>query len=239
MRFEHWTAEHFAIILLTAGLPVALVYLARNDATSRAPGRISFALAGLLFANFVTYVVYRVQSGYWELRYDLPMEFCNWSTVATVVALVTRNRTAAELSYFWVLTGSLNGVVTPDLQVSFPHIYYFIFWIAHSGLVVASLFVVFGLRLYPRPGAVPRTLLLSQVYFASAFCVNLLLESNYGYLMKKPPAGSLLDHLGPWPYYILAMQGLALVAFIIVYLPFYFVNRRPSDPPMHDALQGR
>ena len=228
MRFRHWSALHFTILILTLLIPALLVLLTRRDRTGRHTYIIRYGLAGLLVANFVTYVAYRVSGGFWEIRYDLPMEFCNWATAATIFALITQNRTAAELSYFWVLAGSANGVITPDLQVSFPHVYFFIFWIAHSGLVVASLYVVFGLGLHPRSGSVWRTVALSQIYFAAALGVDFLLNSNYGYLRHKPASGSLLTHLGPWPYYLAAMQVLAVLIFGLLYAPFYLSRRRAA-----------
>lgn len=228
MRFQHWSAQHFAILALTFLIPIGLVSLTRRDSEDGMARVIRFTLAGILVVNFLAYVTYRIHSGFWELRYDLPMEFCNWATGATILALITQNRTAGELSYFWVLAGSANGVFTPDLQVSFPHTYFFIFWIAHSGLVVAALYAVVGLRLYPRPGSVWRTMLASQVYFVTALAANILLNANYGYLRHKPDSGSLLDHLGPWPHYIAAMQVLALGIFAVLYVPFFFRNRSPN-----------
>lgn len=149
------------------------------------------------------------------------MELCNWATFATACALLTRNRFLAELAYFWVMAGSVNGVISPDLSVSFPHIYFFIFFIAHSGLVCGALYLVFGLQLYPRPGAVWRVLLFSQVYLSSAFAINFLLGGNYGYTMAKPASASLIDHLGPWPWYLLSLEALALAFYTILYFPFW------------------
>jgi uncharacterized membrane protein YwaF len=38
--------------------------------------------------------------------------------------------------------------------------------------------------------------------------------------MEKPPTASLIDVLGPWPWYLLALEGIAFVIFFILYLPF-------------------
>jgi hypothetical integral membrane protein (TIGR02206 family) len=53
----------------------------------------------------------------------------------------------------------------------------------------------------------------------------LISGANYGFLRAKPPQASLLDLLGPWPWYILALDALAVVLFTLLYLPFL---RRPS-----------
>ena len=37
---------------------------------------------------------------------------------------------------------------------------------------------------------------------------------NYMFLRRKPVHGSLLDVMGPWPWYILAAAALGLVIFL-------------------------
>lgn len=226
-RFELWTAEHYLIMFGTFFAAAALIYAGRKGG-DRTNFIIRFFLFLMLNINYIVYATYRISSGYWDIRYDLPMELCNWSTLVTVAALLTRNLTMAELSYFWVMTGSINGVITPDLQVRFGHIYYFIFFIGHSGLVITSLYIVFGMKLYPVKWAVPRAFLITQLYFISAMGLDLAIGANYGYMLRKPSGGSLMDYMGSWPYYILGLQAIAITAFSLIYLPFYFANRKKT-----------
>ena len=50
--------------------------------------------------------------------------------------------------------------------------------------------------------------------------VDVALDANYLFLCRKPAAPTLLDWLGPWPVYIAAADALALVAFLLLDLPF-------------------
>lgn len=227
-RFEHGSATHIVIVGLTIAICCFLVYYARRHEGKPSTFRIGNAIGAILLLNYFVYVGYRIHAGLWMIRYDLPMELCNWAALATMFAFFTRNRTLAEIAYFWVMAGSINGVISPDLPFSFPHIYFFIFHIAHSGLVIGSLYLVFGLKWYPRPGAIRRVFIVSQIYLATAFVINYALGGNYGYTMAKPGSASLFDYLGPWPWYLLSLEVLALALYSLLYVPFYFYNRRKN-----------
>ena len=70
----------------------------------------------------------------------------------------------------------------------------------------------------------------TQVYVACAGLVDWLTRTNYGYLAAKPMHGSLLDFLGPWPWYVGSLELLSLVFFTVFYAPFWFADRR--QPPV-------
>src|SRR5512138_3611414 len=114
-RFVLFSPMHWAVLFLTVALAALLPWVARRNA--RLERLMAIVLALMLTANTAAYVGWRIHTGQWDLRYDLPMEFCNWSAMVTVLALLIRNRTLAELSYFWVMSGSIQGVITPDLPV--------------------------------------------------------------------------------------------------------------------------
>ena len=53
----------------------------------------------------------------------------------------------------------------------------------------------------------------------------MIFESNYFWLMNKPPAGSLLDLMGPWPWYIFVGEFVALIHFYAAYFLYYTLNK--------------
>ena len=51
--------------------------------------------------------------------------------------------------------------------------------------------------------------------------VDLLTGVNYGFLLHKPEAFSILSFLSDsWPLYLLQMHGVALLFFLVLYAPF-------------------
>jgi uncharacterized membrane protein YwaF len=64
-----------------------------------------------------------------------------------------------------------------------------------------------------------------NLFLLISFLVNLLLDANYFWIMDKPPMGSLLDYMGPWPWYILTAEFLALVHFGLAYVLFLLIKK--------------
>jgi hypothetical integral membrane protein (TIGR02206 family) len=191
-------------------------------APRRHPGRWTVpaarALALLIFAGWAGEYFADVLLGTWTIRYDLPLQLTDAISVTAIVALWTRSATAVELVYYWSLTASLQATLTPDLSQSFPSVYYFTYFVYHVGAIVGACFLVLGCRLYPRPGAVRRVYAATFAFSLAAAVGDLLTGGNYMFLREKPEYSSLLDVMGPWPWYIASTAVLALVLLVIVKL---------------------
>jgi hypothetical integral membrane protein (TIGR02206 family) len=121
-----------------------------------------------------------------------------------------------ELTYFWALTASLQATLTPDLARTFPSAFYFTYFAYHVGAVVAALLLVFGRRLYPRPGAAWRVFAATLVVTAVAGAADLITGGNYMYLRTKPEHSSLLSVMARWPWYIVETAVLAIAMLLVL-----------------------
>ncbi|MBE7437060.1 MAG: TIGR02206 family membrane protein [Spirochaetales bacterium] len=177
-------------------------------------------------------------AGHWDLRWDLPLQLCDWAFLSLALAFLTRHRFLYEISYFWGLAGTLQGMLTPHLGRDFPSIEFLAFFLFHGGVIAAALFNAIAQEQYPRGGAFWKVALASQVYLLTALLANFLIQgANYGFLMEKPDA-SLMDYMGPWPWYILSLELAGLFSFWLYDLPWrWFRNRnerrysQESPPP--------
>jgi hypothetical integral membrane protein (TIGR02206 family) len=152
--------------------------------------------------------------GIWSVKYDLPLQLTDAVSLVSAAALWSRRAPLVELVYFWGLSASLQAVLTPDLAYSFPSVFYFTYFGYHVGAVLAALVLVFGLGIYPRPGAVRRVYVATLGWVAVAATGDLATGGNYMYLRYKPAHSSLLSFMGPWPWYIVATAALALVMLL-------------------------
>ena len=67
---------------------------------------------------------------------------------------------------------------------------------------------------------------LTVAYAALVGLVDAVTGADYMYLRSKPPTATLLDVLGPWPWYILSASVIAAFLFAILDAPFRLRERR-------------
>ena len=219
--FRPFGLAHLIVMALTISLPFVLAAFVRKSRWARSERIIARLFAVLLLANYVGYEIYLALTEGLAWQKALPFQLCDWAMVAIIVALLTGRERWLEVAYFWVIGGTLQAIITPDLKYAFPDVRFLTFFIAHSGIVVAIAFMMIVKRFRPHWFSIVRTFAWSELYFVIAITVDLLTGENYGYLLHKPAAASLLDALSDHRVvYILQMHFLALVFFVVLYLPF-------------------
>ena len=56
--------------------------------------------------------------------------------------------------------------------------------------------------------------------------INSIIGSNYLFVSRKPPGPTLLDALPGWPIYLLYIEEIGLVMFLLLYFPFLIKDMR-------------
>jgi hypothetical integral membrane protein (TIGR02206 family) len=186
-------------------------------------------LAAILVAVSLTWVVTTATATHWSMQSSLPLALCDLVTLVAAAALWSLRPTLVELTYFWGLAGTLQALLTPDAQVGFPSIEFFEYVVAHAGIVIAALFLVVGQRIRPRPWAAPRVLAITVAYSAFVILVDMTSGADYMYFRQPPANWTLLRVLGPWPWYMGSMLGVAIVLVVALDVPFWRARRAASD----------
>jgi hypothetical integral membrane protein (TIGR02206 family) len=216
---ELLSGQHLAVLGATAALCIGIGRAARRKPEAAWVVTATRALAVTLVANEVVFhLVHHLDEGL-NPR-DMPLHLTDAATVAAVVALWRRSPLAFELTYFWAFSATMQALLTPDLRQGFPDYRWWWFVIAHAGVVVAAVLLAWGLGHTPRPGAVRRVFAWTLGVTAVAAVGAVATGANYMYLREPPPGGSLLDVMGPWPWYILSGAALAVALFWLLDRPF-------------------
>jgi hypothetical integral membrane protein (TIGR02206 family) len=217
--FTLFGPDHLLALLLIAGTAVGLSFWLRLAPRSRRSAAVRFALAGLLLAATTVVTVDAIRAGarWFEL---LPFHLCDLEIFIAAFTLLTLRQGTYEVLYFWALGGTVLAVLTPDLARGFPDLEYVTFFGIHGGVIASASLLTWGIGMRPRPHAARRVFLLTNAYAALVGLVNLAAGTNYMYLCAKPSTHTLLDWMGPWPWYLLVADLLALAVFLALELPF-------------------
>jgi hypothetical integral membrane protein (TIGR02206 family) len=198
----------------------------------------------MIVVNWVLAAMLLVTSGLWlwttigdqpfSAATSLPFALCDVAALVAAAALLTRRIGLVEVTYFWGLAGTLQALLTPDLNVGWPSLAFVEYVVAHAAIVCAAVFLVAGQRLSPRPRAVPRVWLVTIAYTAVVGGIDALTGGNYMYLHEKPAEWTLLSVLGPWPWYLASAAAVAAVLFTLLDIPFWR-GRRGSRASVQPA----
>ena len=216
--FEIFGRAHLAVMCVVAAAGVALPWWVRRRPARGRPVRL--ALVASLVSLTAAYVAALSREGPFSVWDLVPLHLCDFLLLVAAFALVTLNRPACELLYFWGLTGALLATITPDLAVGWPGWRFVVYFGLHGAIVVAAALVAFGLGRPPRRGAAWRVLLVTNAYAAVVGLVDAVWGMNFLYLRGKPSAPTLLDWLGPWPVYLVVVDAVALGLFLLLETPF-------------------
>lgn len=233
-EFHPFGPSHLVVIFLTISVPFVLALIVHRTKSPRLERSIRLTIATLLLINYVAYVFVARNFGVDHWYKLLPLQLCDWAMIVIIGALWSGNRRWLEVAYFWGIGGTLQAIITPNLQFGFPDLRFISFFVAHSGIITGIVFLmlIYGFR--PRAIGIVRTFAWTEVYFVVAFTVDLITGENYGFLLHKPEAASLLNFLSDWrPLYLLEFHALAFVFFALLYAPFAIVDLiRKGETPV-------
>jgi len=226
-----FASEHLGALAVIVVLTTALVAAARRRDLPEWGGRL---LAIVLVADEVSWWIYLAMGGGLpgQREQPLPLQLCDVAILVAAAALWTRRPLLVEVAYFWGLAGTIQALITPDLPQHFPSYAYFQYYIAHGGVVAAALLLVVGLRIRPRPWSVVRVGALTLGYGALVGLVDAITGADYMYLRAKPPSPTLLDVLGPWPWYLLSATVIGVVLLAVLDAPFRISRGSARTAPL-------
>ncbi|TCP27073.1 putative integral membrane protein (TIGR02206 family) [Scopulibacillus darangshiensis] len=225
-QFHLFSKEHL-ITLLIIGLLGVMLLIFRVLLRHRGLGEcIRYLLAFLLLATEVCLQIWYVSSGAWSVRYALPLQLSDITVLLTIIMLLTRSANLFKFLYFAGLGSAIQAMLTPDLGIySFPHFRYIEFFVSHGGAFLSILFMAAVERYHVSIRSLWITVLIVDIYGAIVFFVNRMIDANYLYIMKKPKGHSILDFLGPWPWYMLSLEAVMIIIFFILYALLRFSRK--------------
>jgi hypothetical integral membrane protein (TIGR02206 family) len=233
--FQPFSQEHLITAIIGFAIVAAFLIAGKKGGESR---RITTAL--LIFLNLSSFplslIAWLSLDAPKSLDNYLPLHLCDIATFTAGFALLTKRPLLCAMTYFWGLAATIQALLTPAISVGFPHFPFVMFFIQHFAIVATALYLPIVIGWRPRQPWWKGPLdisVWSVIYLIFAMAVNYGLGTNFGFASRPPDNPSLIDHLGPWPWYLVSMLAIAIVLFLLLALPFVRSpdSRKPAEPP--------
>ena len=220
--FYLFSSQHIYILLIFSIPAILITVLAnavKND--SETVLLITKILIGFTIFQEVCDYSNRYMNDALSLSVDLPFHICNYVLLLSIIALYNRNEYLFNFCYFNAFSGALMANLTPDVSGVVGDVGLFFFFLHHFLIIINVLWMIFSFGMIPSFKGLLVTAILLNVFAIPVGLINLLIGdgANYMYLCEKPPVENALL-IGDWPMYMLSLEFIALIIFIILLTPF-------------------
>jgi len=227
--FVPFGQQHLAALAISLGAVAGLVALVRATKHAGTTRRLAVALACALVLSEAFKLWFRAWLYGQPAGQFLPLHLCGASALLMAWVLWFRSYGGFEVGYFWGMAGSMQALLTPDLPVGFPSLAFIGFFLGHGLVILAVVFAIAAYGFQPTLRSVGKAIAATIAYMAVIAPLNYPLDANYLYLRHKPDQPSIIDFLGPWPWYVGSLLLVRSAPCLLYYLPFAAWRRLRHD----------
>ncbi|MDC1379839.1 TIGR02206 family membrane protein [Algibacter sp.] len=223
------STQHFVPIIMALLFSIVFIKYAQRELNKTQQKNALHIFACVISFIVIVFHAHIISLGFYNISKDLPLYLCSLLGIIIPIFTYYRKFWMYEVLVFWIIGGTLQAVLTPDIPLGFPNFDYFRYWMVHLGLLIVIFYATFVFNMRPTLKSVFKSFLALQIYVIIIVVINKILEANYFYLNEKPQSASLLDYFGEWPWYIIVAQIIIIPLFLVIYLPFYLTGKRQKN----------
>ncbi|MGZ9583961.1 YwaF family protein [Paenibacillus marinisediminis] len=223
--FAAYSAPHMIALAILVCLAAMLFGQRTRLRHERSGQYVRYTLLAVLVLSELSLNAWYISQGIYDIKETLPLELCSISLYLCAAMLIWNSQRIFQIVYFTGIGGALQALLTPALDYGFPHFRFIEFFAAHIAIILAVLYMVWVKQYRPTLKSVFLTMGFLNFLLVTVGTVNFLTGGNYMFLARKPETASLLDVLGPYPWYLLSLEAVALLLFLLLYLPFAISDR--------------
>jgi len=223
--FNFLGPAHITALLLIVVLNIFLLRDRKRD--EAAHRRTRWAIALILWINEAGFHLWHIVHGSWSIQEHIPLHACSVLIWLSGFMLINKDERIYPFAYFMGIAGAIQALFTPDIGIyGFPHYRFFQTNISHGLLVTGAIYLTTVEGMRPTWKSLLRVMVIMNIYMVIVLGINSLIGSNYLFVSRKPPGPTLLDALPDWPIYLIYIEALGLVMFLLLYLPFLIKDLR-------------
>ena len=233
-EFSLFTLAHFAPVALMIGAILLICKKQKALRTSRHEVTLRYVLAFALIISDMSYY-WRLAGAPWlavGAAENLPLGVCGWAAIFCSFMLAGKSQNLFDISYFWLLSGSLFALITPTpLTYTGPTRFrYYQFWAEHTLGYISIFYMIFVHGMRPTVRSAVKSWIVLVAMSILAYWVNTMIPgANYLYLARPESAPSVLDILPP-NFLLRTSIIVAVITMMygLAYLPWYLKDKRAS-----------
>ena len=228
---EPLSNEWFIYNIITLVFIVGIIYIAKSLAHNYKK-LFTLSLAVVFIFEFIFMDWYHIFiDKSWSIQDSLPLHLCAIMWFLSIYLFLTKKQWVFEMILFIGMPGGIHSLLTPELPHGSDLLHKIDFFIGHGGLVLAPLYAVFVLNMWPRKHAWWQTFLKLQILVLIVGIINYISDSNYMYLMHPPIANNPLipsenSFFGQGNRYILIFELAVIIHAAIINLPFLMKSKK-------------
>lgn len=223
LPFQLFSWPHIMTLIITVLLLICL-YKYKFYIKTRYQRLLRYTLIAILITGEVAFHLWYIYHDKWSIQVNLPLQISTISMYLGVIMLLTRNQRVFEVTFFIGTVGATFAMITPELFFGFPHMRFFHFFIVHIAIIIANFYMVWIEGFQATWRSIVKAFFVLNIIAAMVFTINHSIDANYMFLNQAPRGVSLIDVLGPYPWYILSLEAIALLSFTVIYI---IVFKRP------------
>ncbi|WP_169083345.1 TIGR02206 family membrane protein [Paenibacillus sp. PL91] len=225
MVFEMFSAAHFVGLAAAIVVFVGIIVFRKPMRKPAVNRKVRYGLASLLIVCEASLQLSYFLDHSWGVG-SLPFQLCSLMVLVSALLLFSNKKNLYDVVFFLGSMGALQALLTPNLDETFPHFRYFHFFIAHIGIIGAALFIMAVERYRPTIRSVLKAIVWLHVLAVPAAITNTVTgTTNFMFLAHKPGTASLLDLLGPWPWYLLQLEVIVFAICSMLYAIVRLLDR--------------
>ncbi|MGW6421298.1 YwaF family protein [Nocardia sp. NPDC055053] len=218
-EFTGYGLSHWIVLAIFVVGAILMVRVGRTHRSAAAARRFSRAFGVVTLALYAAIYLYTMIPP--TIERSVPLRLTDLATVVAGYALWSHRRWAYALTYYWCLTLSTQALISPALESQdFPSKEFLAFWAIHLAVVWAAIYLTWGIGMRPDWRSYRIAVGVTAVWAALTFVFNTVAGTNYGFVNAKPATASLLDVLGPWPWYLATVAILLITVWALMTWPW-------------------
>lgn len=212
MFSDYWYGGIIFSSLLFSLLIYGGVYAQRNSVEFK----YRYFLASIFIIREVFLFAFIQHKGLFTLQDSLPLHLCGISYIILIIFLIKPQYFLFEFLLLLSLAGALQSLITPELTHGFSSYFYIDYYFSHAGIIFVPLYAMIVLRMRPRPWSWLKIWVFGHFVLFSVYLINLILDSNYIYLMRAPSVDNVLI-LRPYPMHLLGFELFGTLHILLLY----------------------